>query len=258
MQNESNSKLEPVRSLWIGTELPTAQSACLRSFLRVGHSVELFCYSKVEGLHADIIVRDAREILSEDQIFAYGAAAGAGEGSFSAFSNIFRYKLLQDLGGYWVDTDMFCVKPLPTSTIVVASERNELKEITAATCVLKFPPHHPIIKFCLTEALKCNRQTLTWGKIGPELVHRALLKFNILNRLSHPAEFCPINWTEFEQLNENFTWLGDPFAVHLWNESWRRSKKEIPYPGVPNSIINKLSLMLEDSSNELFNGNAIS
>ena len=91
--------LEPVKSLWIGPSLPPAQAACLKSFVNVGHSVELFTYADLPEVPEGVVLRDAREILPETEIFTYGAAAGVGSGSVSAFSNIFRYKILHDHGG---------------------------------------------------------------------------------------------------------------------------------------------------------------
>ena len=33
-------------------------------------------------------------------------------GSVSAFSNLFRFTLLYKKGGYWIDADLLCVKPI--------------------------------------------------------------------------------------------------------------------------------------------------
>src|SRR5262249_54280435 len=46
-----------------------------------------------------------RRTHSQDKVFVY-QAEGFGKGSPSAFSNYFRYKLLAEKGGWWIDTDV--------------------------------------------------------------------------------------------------------------------------------------------------------
>ena len=130
------SGLEPVRSLWIGESMPAAHAACIESFLRVGHPFELFTYGEVDGLPRGVRVRDAEEVVSRDRVFRYGAAAGESKGGLSGFSNLFRYALLLREGGYWVDCDVFCLRPFPTDPMVISSERTKNGRATVSCCVM--------------------------------------------------------------------------------------------------------------------------
>ena len=77
------------------------------SFIKNGHEYHLYTYSDIKNVPEGTIIKDGNEILPEDSIFTY--KYGEGRGSVSAFSNVFRYKLLFDKGGYWVDTDVVCL-----------------------------------------------------------------------------------------------------------------------------------------------------
>jgi len=52
-------------------------------------------------------VIDGNQIIPEHEAFTY--KNGPGSGSYSAFSNLFRYKLLAQKGGWWIDMDMVCL-----------------------------------------------------------------------------------------------------------------------------------------------------
>src|SRR5262245_44909746 len=96
-----------VQSMWIGPTLPALQQLCIRSFLAHGHTYHLYTFEDVAGIPDGTVVCDASTILPEQSIFRY--QEGFGKGSYSAFSNLFRYKLILERGGWWVDTDIACL-----------------------------------------------------------------------------------------------------------------------------------------------------
>src|SRR5262245_11604013 len=92
------------RSFWHGSSLGWIARLSLSSFVTRGHVVELFSYAPVAGLPDGVILRDASDVLPCDRVFTY--QTGGDAGSPSLHSNLFRYKLLYDLGGWWIDTDV--------------------------------------------------------------------------------------------------------------------------------------------------------
>ena len=240
----------PIRSLWVGSALPAAQAACIRSFLRVGHVFELFCYGVPRNLPVGVIVRDAREYLPADRVFAYGPAAGKSAGSLGAFSNLFRYMLLEREGGWWVDTDVFCLRPFPAlapGQIVVASERSKSGHTAAATCVLGCgSPAAPLMRRCLDESLAHDPARLIFGQTGPKLFDRLLTTMGLRDALAAQETFCPVNWTEHHRLLASPAPTPDPvlpnsLAIHLWNEMWRLTGHPIPWPGPRGSLLRRLA-----------------
>src|SRR5262245_2642869 len=97
-----------VKSLWIGRRLSTMEQLCIESFLQNGYDFDLYTYGDVKNVPDGTTLLDANEILPEKWVthFRYDKRP-----SISPFSNVFRYKLLHDKGGIWVDMDVVCLRP---------------------------------------------------------------------------------------------------------------------------------------------------
>lgn len=233
-----------VNSLWIGS-LGNMERMSMISHLQHGHCYRLWTYQNVvapEGVE----VRDANEILSAGETFTY--QIGEEKGSFSAFSNVFRYKLLLEQGGWWCDTDVVCLKPFNfTEPYVFASERYKTGSCGPTTCVICVPPSSDIMNYCWEKSIKEDRRTLRWGTIGPSLLMEAIFHYQLERYLRLVDDFCPINWFDIQPLFLPGT-IPDSYAVHLWNEIWRRQKldKEATFP--QNCIFEQLKSNVNDWS----------
>src|SRR5579862_9281216 len=93
-----------IQGLWVGSSLSAMERLCISSFLKHGHIFRLFVYEPVTGIPPGTEVHDAKLILPASAIFRYA------NGSLAGFSNFFRYKLLLERGGWWVDLDTVCLK----------------------------------------------------------------------------------------------------------------------------------------------------
>src|SRR5580698_9560242 len=100
------SMLLPIQSLWVGDRLSAMEQLAIKSFLFHGHPFHLYVYQATEGIPEGTIVQDANEILPATSIFKYSE-----HNSYAGFANFFRYKLLVERGGWWVDMDVICLKP---------------------------------------------------------------------------------------------------------------------------------------------------
>ena len=82
-----------------------------------------------------MIIKDGNEIVDGSKIFKYK------NGSYSAFSNYFRFNLLYQKGGYWVDADLLCVRPFKLEQpIVIAGEPDRSYKNTSPTSfMIKLP-----------------------------------------------------------------------------------------------------------------------
>ena len=98
-----------VQGLWIGSNLELMEQLSIKSFLANGHHYHLYVYEPVKNVPKGVMVQDANAVIPSREIFAY--ANGPGRGSVSAFSNIFRYQLLYEKGGWWADLDVVCLRP---------------------------------------------------------------------------------------------------------------------------------------------------
>lgn len=88
-----------VNSYWGGGPLTRLELVCLSSFIENGAHYNLYTYDEPRGVPKGVVVRDASEILPAERMFRYHAGT-LNEGSLSGFSNLFRYTLLQRVGGW--------------------------------------------------------------------------------------------------------------------------------------------------------------
>lgn len=217
-----------INSLWIGEKLGKMEQLSIISHLKNGHEYHLWCYQPLDGVPSGTVLRNGNEILPSDNVFYY--QVGEEKGSYSAFSNIFRYKLLLEQGGWWCDTDVVCLKPFEfTEPYVFAAERYKNGSSGPTTCVIGVPAESEIMYFCWDKAMHVNRSTLRWGTIGPVLLMEAIFSSHLEQYVRPVDDFCPINWFDIDTLFR----LEQPpnsYAIHLWNEMWRRKgiNKEEP------------------------------
>ena len=154
------------QSFWAGKSLGPYEMLCLRSFIDHGHSLDLYTFETNLRAPAGVRLRDAAEILSPEEFFVY--EDGPGKGSPAVFANLFRYKLLAEKGGWWVDTDVLCLlDEIPAFTEFFAAEDDTLINVA----IMRFPPGHPLMVRCLEEARRMGR-AVRWGDTGPYLFTR--------------------------------------------------------------------------------------
>jgi hypothetical protein len=206
------------KALWIGGELSLYEKACLSSFVKLGQSIELFTYEDVK-VPDGVQVRDATKILPADQV-----KKNVRQDSYATFSNIFRYQLLLDEGGCWVDTDVILLKVPNWPETVLAKEDRDF--VNGA--VLSLPKN--VCEWLIAEFYKVGYD-VDWAEPGPHLVTKAAEKFRLE---ALPTErIYPIHWLEWQMFLGEIPKkrLENADCVHLWNEMFRRnniSKNEMP------------------------------
>ena len=138
---------EIVNGLWIGN-LNDIQILSIISFLKIGHPYHLWLYDIPKNVPEGTIIKDANEIIPKKDIFKHWS------GSLATFADIFRYKLLHKLGGWWVDLDLVCLRPLPSNIKYFfggerAKKTGAFKRSLPHTFwigLMKFPKNDPILK----------------------------------------------------------------------------------------------------------------
>lgn len=224
----SSPSIEPMHSLWIGGALAPMQQLSIRSFLAQGHPFHLFVYDEVEGVPPGTTLRDATTLLPRDAIFTY--QHGFGKGSFSAFSNLFRYRLLWERGGWWVDTDVVCVAPLRfDDDIVIASETQEDGSVVTASCVMRSPAGASFLEHCVRVSEASNKAELQWSQIGPRLLGDAVQRFGLESHRVAPEVFNPVHWFAYGEITApgfDLERIRDSCTVHLWNQMWRHHERD--------------------------------
>jgi mannosyltransferase OCH1-like enzyme len=208
-----------IQGLWIGAELSVMERLSVSSFLQNGHEYHLYVYDEMKGVPEGAVVKDAGEILPASSIFQYRHQA-----SYAGFANFFRYKLLLERGGWWVDTDVVCLKPFDfAAEHVFATEMCRGEEVVTSG-IIKAPAGSPLMAYAWGVCQKKNPQELVWGETGPRLMMDAVGRFSLMRFKKPFGVFCPLDYSEWHRVLEpdfEARFGGTTYAVHLWNEMWR-------------------------------------
>lgn len=231
-----------IQSLWIGNSLSKLEQLCIRSFLANGHPFHLYTVQELDGVPSGTTLCDARVVLPE--------ITGIRSRSEIAFySDLFRWNLLEQIGGYWVDMDVVCLRPFTFEQEIVFGEERKDR---ASVGILRFPPRHPISaymvhrcenpaefdpgdsfslrlrKYILKYAQPGKRGDVGWGEAGgPRGFRKGLAKFGLAHLVSPIATFYPITAPRWRTIFDA-TYAATPppfetsYAVHLWGELVRR------------------------------------
>jgi hypothetical protein len=233
-------------TLWIGPKLGRVERACLRSLMRQGHRVALYCYRPVEGVPAGVELRDGATILAEDRIIRHRS------GSVALFANWFRYELMRHGPGIWVDTDQYLIAPIvPRRPHLFGWQDTDM----IANGVLRIPEDSPLlgelieifeertIPFWLPRReriaawlrrLATGRTGLSrmpWGSAGPHALTAIARKHGKLDEALAPSVFFPVHYRHADWIRDPARPLeavlkADTVGVHLWNERIRTWKEE--------------------------------
>jgi hypothetical protein len=231
---------EVVQSLWIGGALSPLEQLSIRSFLAHGHPYHLYTYEDLEGVQPGVVLRDANEILPLASNFYRNRKSLAG------FSDVFRYKLLFERGGWWSDLDAICLQPFCFQTEhVFSTEHRSSEDMTEVvnTGNIRAPAGSAAMKLAWEKCCNQDLAALKWGDSGPRLLQEVVLELSLSNFVKPARTFCPIPYyLWFDVITPGRPWDpgDDTYAVHFWNDMWRRNgiDKHDAYP--PNCLFERL------------------
>ncbi len=210
-----------IQALWIGAELSVMEQLAITSFLRNGHEYHLYIYDELPNVPTGTVIKDANEILSAAAIFQY-----KDHPSYAGFANFFRYKLLLERGGWWVDADVVCLRPFDfPEEYVFSTELNAGRELVNCGAI-KISKGSEAMAYAWRACQAKKPDQLVWGETGPGLMAEIVRKYR-LDKYQKPYYiFCPIS--DWHKFLEPYVAAIHPqaYAVHLWNEAWRRANQD--------------------------------
>ncbi len=221
---------QSLQTFWTGGELHQNQWLSYSSFLHHGHSVVLYVYDDI-SVPQGVTLKNAEDIIRRKKIETFLR----GGGSVERFSDLFRYTLLAENGGWWFDGDMICVRPFDFSDeYVFSSEQCASSRSAAGRCmsvqpncgVIKAPKAAPILVDLVERAETPERLFGPWGATGPILMGEMIEKHGLKSFVKEPVAFCPIHQWEIQEFilsERSFRADANTYGVHLWNHIWRHS-----------------------------------
>lgn len=210
-----------VHGLWIGDQLSPMELLTIRSFIRHGYTFHLWVYQPLRNeLPESCVCCDANEIIPAGKVFKYRYASqfGTGKGSYAGFSDIFRYKLLHDKGGWWMDMDVTCLKPFDTAAPYFFRSHHDLLMVGN---IMKAPRGSALMMQCYLEASAAiDENNRDWHKpieiLISNIVRCGLEKY-IVAGVSNTDE-----WHKIRPFVSSDTALPcEWYFLHWCNEVWR-------------------------------------
>lgn len=238
------NKLPTISALWIGDVLGIISKACLTSFVMRGHDVHLYTYNKLKDVPKSVEIRDANSIIPSSQIVKHKKT-----GSYALFSDIFRYQLLQKVGGIYVDCDVYCLKPLTFSkdgylfgfeadnrlngaVLALPAHSDLLNQLIQISSDESFiPPWYSKsrqIKLAIKKKIGLVKTVaeMPWGVIGPDAISYFAKQMGVMHYAQPIDVFYPVHYQCVGQFLDVELDIADIVSkrtacIHLYNEMLR-------------------------------------
>jgi glycosyltransferase involved in cell wall biosynthesis len=212
-----------VHGMWVGTHLSRLELLTLHSFAQHGHEFHLWAYDDLSktALPPGVRLRDAEKIIPRRNVFAKtrrDRETGVGKNSYGApFSDLFRFKLLFEHGGIWVDMDVTCLRPFDFKNEYAFRPHR----VGVVGSILKCPKGSKLMRRIYEETaatVDADSDYLTPNRILSKHVEDAGLMRCVVADISNPD-----SWFHFiRPLIERRTTIPDEwYAIHWINEMWR-------------------------------------
>ncbi|MEZ5009054.1 MAG: DUF4184 family protein [Chitinophagales bacterium] len=229
-----------IHGLWIGNSLSNVELLTIQSFLDHGHSFQLWTYAIDLNIPRGTILKDANKIIDEKDVFSYHNTNqfGHGKGSYAGFSDLFRYKLLYERGGIWVDMDVTCLKPFdfPEPYLFRAHHKNGL-----VGNIMKCPKNSDLMLYCYNQAVdQINANNKDW-MLPLKILKAGIEQYNLtpyIKNISNKDSWPVVSKLLVHQKVLNKEW----YAIHWMNEEWRRlniSKESFLKESTIGDLLNK-------------------
>jgi hypothetical protein len=211
-------------SFWHGPITPFAY-ACLASFARVGASLSVFSYDLGLELPPGVRLEDARRICPDESLVRRYIVNG--KPSIATFADLFRYRMIRETGGCWVDTDVIClISPaFAGEPYIFCRQADAVSTLLVNNAVLRLPPAEPALAELVAMAERAAGVDQKWGAIGPFLLTPVLERHGLYGKALAPHVCYPIEpeqfWKPFlpsyrDRVAEA---LRGATLLHLWGEA---------------------------------------
>ena len=199
-----------LNSLWIGEQLGYIEKLTLASALSVGHSITLYSYApeKLRGVPGGVEVRDANQVVPYQTLAHYFEGGSAALGT-----DFFRYAMQAKGLGYWVDLDLYFIRPIDFDDEYVFGWEHEtsingavlrlpadsgmVRELCDIPHMNWLPPFYGPRKAAiyywrrLTEG-DMRPENYRWGTFGPMFLTYLARKYGVAQRAKERSVFYPV------------------------------------------------------------------
>ena len=252
---------------WVGGEIEYIFINCIKSFAAKGF--ETIVYSPQPEMNSSLLgseieSRNSEEILPINLLYKFKQLKPRKGPCYSAYSNLFRAKLIQAHPGSWYfDTDVFCLKEKKHFTSLVESSKGKLilgrqgpASLNGAILSVfdkEICNHYVNALFDFAEQ---KNYLHNWGDFGPSFLNNYAKNY--------PDHIMEVNQEYFYALNPGETsYFYDPslkeigldkikesVCIHIWNECLTMASIPVNCPPPKSSLLHEVmkeSIDIEDS-----------
>ena len=207
-----------VNSFWDGECLTNLETSCISSFIKNGIGYNLHVYDAPPFVPKEVVLKDAADTLPRTRMFRY-KAGNFNVGSVAGFSNLFRYTLINGIGGWWTDTDHCCLKPFSFDSDEVYFQQPAKEDaFSVGSGFFKAPAGSPVLRYCLDLFCRKDVAQIVHGETGPRLLTEAVLACHKRDLVVAHELFFPVAWWDYERLLVDETLsLEGCFTAHFYN-----------------------------------------
>ena len=246
--------LPRLNSLWIGEQLGYIEKLTLASALSVGHSFTLYSYApeKLRGVPTGVEIRDANEVAPYQTLAHYFDGGSAALGT-----DFFRYAMQAKGLGYWVDLDLYFVRPIDFedeyvfgwehktsingAVLRLPANSGMVRELCEIPHVNWRPPFYGPRKTAifywrrLTEG-DIRPEDYRWGTFGPMFLTYLARKYGVARQAKERSVFYPVTHHHWKLLCRPPEFVKaeltkETRTVHLWRSVLTRVMGPLPPPG---------------------------
>jgi hypothetical protein len=229
---ENRIKPTTANFFWEGP-ISSYEITSINSFVRHGFNVNLWTYSKNPkwNMFSGIEIKDANQILPIKMLTQLNQ--NLQKSNYSSFSNLFRYRLLEEYGGWWFDTDCICMKNVD-DFVNLTKERDYVlgleRKDYVGSAIMYFQDISLLMKIQehAYKIIENNNFKLKWGQIGPDLITEIVILEGVIDNILSPSYFFPISPKKINVFFDSVlkpddqSKLNDSFVTHTWNEMFRK------------------------------------
>ena len=219
-------------SLWVGDPLTKLQIIALSSFVYHKHDITLFVYDLDIEVPHGVKKEDARLIMAEEEIFTV-------QNQFAAFSDLFRYQMINKTGLAWVDADTIC---LTSDWNFKDNTYAGFEKDMVVGGVLSLPQNSEALRYLIKKSTTFDKTKINWIDVGPALVDKTFRKYGLMEYVYDQETFCGIHFSEWKK---------------LWNPKNLKEMKQLERRGKSISIYNSMVTRSEIDKNILPKGSAM-
>jgi hypothetical protein len=227
-------KKEIAHLFWHG-ELTKLEKVCVQSLVSQGFDTKIWSYNNIQIEGAESC--DARLVLPEENLTKYKQRHfkindGTKDfySSMAAFSDAFRWNVVNKFGGWWFDTDAYCLKSSAEFTklrenkpLVAGLQDHVCPSVNSGIFYADYNTSLKLVQQLDQLCTAYNYNFPDWGMIGPLLISDVIQSNDLQECVISTENFYSIEYNQFNnfvapELRElSKTYITNSYVSHIWH-----------------------------------------